>query len=427
MFVHFGPNTFTDNEWGSGEESPDVFAPTALDCGQWARTAKAAGMKGIIVTAKHHDGFCLWPSRYSRHTVRHSAWRDGKGDVLRELSEACARYDLKFGVYISPWDMSHPLYGREEYNEAFVGSISEILSNYGNVFELWFDGACGENDTVSPYNWRLFNTTALTLQPDVVIFSDTGPGCRWVGNENGFAGETNWSRLNTEGFAPGKFAPSRDTLGSGNVHGTRWVPAEADVSIRPGWFYSPSTDDKLKTVDELMEIWYASVGRNANLLLNVPADRSGRIPAGDSARLMEFRRAREDAFHIDYAKMSRTLSASVRGNHPRYSASNIVDGRYDTYWTTDDSVRSASFTVYFRRDRKVSSVMLQEYIPLGQRIKAFSIECRDAATGEYVTVAEGTTVGYKRILRFNPVTASEVRVNIIDSYAPPVINNMSIY
>ena len=428
MFVHFGPNTFTDKEWGSGDEDPDVFAPTALDCGQWARIAREAGMKGIILTAKHHDGFCLWPSKYSDHTVANCSWMDGKGDVLRELASACEKYDLRLGVYISPWDRNHPAYGTEEYNEVFAGCISEVLSEYGNVFELWLDGADdGQGDAPSRYRWDYFISTALTLNPELVIFSDIGPGCRWIGNERGYAGETNWSLLNTAGFGPGRLAPSRDTLNCGNVHGVHWIPGEADVSIRPGWFYSPSTDDKLKTVDELMEIYYASVGRNANLLLNVPPDRSGRISPVDSARLMEFRDAREEAFHIDYAKMSRAFSESVRRNSPKYAASNAVDGRYDTYWATDDSVTTASFTIYFRRDREISSVMLQEYIPLGQRVRAFSVECRQGETGKWLEVSRGTTVGYKRIVRFPKVKASEVRINILDAAACPLINNVAIY
>ena len=369
MFVHFGPNTFTDNEWGTGDEDPDVFAPTDLDCEQWARIAREAGMKGIILTAKHHDGFCLWPSKYSRHTVAQSSWRNGKGDVLRELSEACDKYGLKFGVYISPWDRNHPVYGTERYNEVFAGTISEVLSEYGDVFELWFDGADDrQGDAPSTYRWKYFNSTAMTIQPDVVIFSDVGPGCRWVGNERGYAGETNWSRLDVDGYAPGRLSPPWDTLNIGNVHGSCWLPAEADVSIRPGWFYSPSTDDKLKTVEELMDIY-----------------------------------------------------------SPKYAAANAVDGRYSTYWATDDSVTSASFTVYFRRDREVSSVMIQEYIPLGQRVKEFSVECRLAGTGEWKEVCRGTTIGYKRIMRFPAVKASEVRFNILDSYACPLINNVAIY
>ena len=428
MFVHFGPNTFTDKEWGDGLESPDVFAPTELDCMQWAKVARQAGMKGIIVTAKHHDGFCLWPSAYSSHTVEESGWRDGKGDLLKELSIACEKYGLKFGVYVSPWDQNHPKYGLPEYNEVFAGTISEVLGNYGNVFELWLDGAYGGNpDSTFRYDWELFHEIAYSKSPDVVIFSDIGPGCRWVGNESGIAPETNWSRLNTDGYQPGKFAPSRDTLGGGNVHGKYWVPAECDVSLRPGWFYSPSTDDKLKSVDQLMEIYYSSVGRNSNLLLNVPADRRGRIPAADSARLVEFAKEREKAFHVDYAKMSRTLSDEVRGAKPKFAASNIVDGRYDTYWSTDDNVTSASFTVYFRRNRVISAAMIQEYIPLGQRVREFSIECALGDDGDWKEVFRGTTIGYKRIVRFDSVEVSKVRFNILDSYASPVINNVEIY
>lgn len=428
MFVHFGPNTFTDLEWGDGTEDPNVFAPTNLDCMQWAKVAKDAGMKGIIITGKHHDGFSLWPSAYSSHTVRQSKWRDGNGDVLAELSKACERYGLKFGVYVSPWDRNHPFYGTPQYNEVFAGTISEVLTNYGDIFELWLDGAYGgDPDSTFSYDWELFHQTAYSKAPNVVIFSDIGPGCRWVGNERGMAPETNWSRLDADGYAPGKFAPSQDTLGGGNVHGKYWIPAEADVSIRPGWFYSPSTDDKVKSVEELMEIYYASVGHNANLLLNVPADRSGRIPAPDSARLMEFAAAREEAFHIDYAKMSSCLSEDVRGAKPRFAASNIVDGRYDTYWATDDGVTNASFTVSFRRDRVVKGAMIQEYIPLGQRVKEFSIECLDARTEQWTEVYRGTTIGYKRLVRFDPVEASKVRFNILDAYDCILINNVEIY
>lgn len=428
MFVHFGPNTFTNLEWGDGSEDPSVFNPTDLDCNQWAKVAREAGMKGIIITAKHHDGFCLWPSRYSEHTVAQSSWRNGEGDVLKELAEACRKNGLKLGVYVSPWDRNHPVYGTHDYNEVFAGCVSEVLTEYGDIFELWLDGAeDGSTDGPSKYRWDMFTSTAKAIQPDIMIFSDVGPGCRWVGNERGFAGKTNWSRLNTDGYAPGKFAPCTDTLNQGNVHGKYWIPAESDVSIRPGWFYSPDTDDKVKSVDELMEIYYGSVGRNSNLLLNVPPDRRGRIHPADSARLMEFRKAREEAFRIDLAKMSRTLSESVRGNSPKYIAANVVDGNYDTYWTTDDSVTRASFTIYFRRTRTVKSAIIQEYIPLGQRVREFSIECRDGENEEWTEVYRGTTIGYKRIVRFPETKATEVRFNILDSYACPVINNVALY
>lgn len=376
MFCHFGPNTFTDVEWGDGTEDPSVFAPTALDCRQWARTAAAAGMKGIIVTAKHHDGFCLWPSAYSSHTVAQSAWRDGKGDVLAELSAACREYGLFFGVYISPWDRNHPSYGTAAYNEVFAGTIDEVHRKYGPVYEQWFDGA-GGGDLVNrnmPYDWELFNSTVYAASPSAVIFSDVGPGCRWVGNERGFASETNWCTLDTDGFTPGFGAPPADTLGRGNVHGKRWVPAECDVSIRPGWFYSPSTDNRIKSVDELMDIYLGSVGRGANLLLNVPPDRTGRINALDSLRLMEFRQAREELL---------TPGEGSKG------------------------------------------VVIMEDLSRGQRIKSFVVEAR--MEGGWRDVASGTTVGHKRILLFDePLKTKRIRVRVTDSFGRPHLRSVQV-
>lgn len=376
MFCHFGPNTFTDKEWGDGSENPDVFAPSALDCDQWVSVAKAAGMKGIVITAKHHDGFCLWPSAFSTHTVAASSWRDGKGDVLKELSDACKAQGLKFGIYISPWDRNHPAYGTEEYNAVFAGTIREAHEKYGPVFEQWFDGACkpAPGRPLMPYDWKLFNSTVAEVSPDAVIFSDVGPGCRWVGNENGYASETNWCRLDVEGFTPGAGAPPRDTLACGNVHGSSWIPAEVDVSIRPGWFYSPSTDDKVKTVDELMEIWFASVGRGANLILNVPPDREGCIHPADSTRLMAFKEARD---------------------------------------------------AYFTRGEGAKCVVIREDIRFGQRIKAFVVEAKE--NGEWVKVAEGTTVGHKRIVRFPQRNTFRIRVRVTDSYGKPRLKPIEVY
>ena len=376
MFCHFGPNTFTDKEWGDGNENPDVFAPTALDCRQWARTAKDADMKGIVITAKHHDGFCLWPSKFSNHTVAQSAWRDGKGDVLKELSEACREYGLKFGIYISPWDRNHPDYGTAAYNDVFAGTIREAHTAYGPVFEQWFDGA-GGNDPKNmgmPYDWDLFNGTVYSVSPNAVIFSDVGPGCRWVGNENGYAGETNWCRLDIEGYAPGRNAPERDTLSQGNVFGKNWVPAECDVSIRPGWFYSSATDDKVKTVDELMNIYLGSVGRGANLILNVPPDRTGRINAIDSLRLMEFRRARE---------------------------------------------------TFFTKGEKPHCAVICEDLRSGQKIKSFTIEAK--LNGKWTEIASGTTVGHKRIITFEPVDTKYIRYRVTDSFGKPKVRSFEVY
>ena len=428
MFVHFGPNTFTDKEWGDGTEDPSVFNPTDVDCKQWVETAKKAGMKGIIITAKHHDGFCLWPSKYSTHTVRESLWKDGKGDILKELSDACREGGLKFGVYLSPWDKNHPAYGTPEYNQIFANTLTEVLSNYGDVFEQWFDGANGEgpNGKKQEYDWTFFNSTVLKHQPQAVIFSDVGPGCRWMGNEAGYAGETNWSRLNVEGFAPGN-SPALDTLNSGNKYGKAWVPAETDVSIRPGWFYSPNTDDKVKSVDELLNIYCASVGRNSNLLLNVPADRRGRIHPNDSTRLMEFRSAIDKMFNKNLAKGKTAKASAVRGNAKVYDAAKLLDGQYDSYWATDDNILTASVEIDLGEKTDVNCIVLQEYIPLGQRIARFSVEAWNDKSNTWEQLVEATTIGYKRILRFQTYKTQKVRVNILESLACPVLNNIELY
>lgn len=428
MFCHFGPNTFTSAEWGTGQEKADVFNPTDMDCRQWASIAKAAGMKGIIITAKHHDGFCLWPNPVSRHTTAQSSWKDGKGDVLKELSDACREYGLKFGVYISPWDRNDPTYGTKAYNDVFRQTLESALGSYGPVFEQWFDGACGEgpNGKVQVYDWNLYHETVYRHQPDAVIFSDIGPGCRWIGNEAGYAGKTCWSTLDTTGFAPGIAAPEQSVLNCGKVHGEAWVPGEADVSIRPGWFYKDSENDKVKSLSDLLGIYYASVGRNSLLLLNVPPDTRGLIHSTDSLRLMEFRSALDKIFSTDMSAGASAEATTTRGGSRKFAASNILDGDYDTYWTTDDDVTQASFTVQLDGQKTFNRIMLQEYIPLGQRIAEFSVEIRDSE-GNWKKAAEGTTVGYKRILLTDRLTTDAVRVNIDKSYACPVINGFGLY
>ena len=429
MFVHFGPNTFTDVEWGNGKEDPRVFNPTSVDCEQWAATAKAAGMKGIIITSKHHDGFCLFPSKYSNHTVRESPWKDGQGDVLKELSEACKKYDLKLGVYLSPWDQNHPSYGTPKYNQIFANTLNEVLTNYGDIFEVWFDGANGSVHGGKPqlYDWNLFHNTVYKDQPHAIIFSDVGPGCRWMGNEQGIAGETNWSTLNTEGFEPGAKSPSVDTLNIGNKDGSHWVPAETDVSIRPGWFYSPSTDTKVKTVDELVDLYYASIGRNSNFLLNVPPNRDGRIHPIDSTRLIEFRKAIETSFSKNLTVGAKATATKTRGNSEKYGAANILDANYDSYWTTDDNETSASIKIDFTKDKTFNTILLQEYIPLGQRVEKFSIDYWDTNQNKWIEVSLATTIGYKRILRFATVRSNKIRIKIDQSLACPIINNIELY
>ncbi|MET3876582.1 alpha-L-fucosidase [Chitinophaga sp. OAE865] len=424
MFIHFGPNTFTNKEWGHGDEDPKVFNPTRLDARQWARTAKAAGMKGIVITAKHHDGFCLWPSKYSTHTVRESAWKDGKGDVLAELSAACKEYGLKFGVYLSPWDRNHPEYGKPGYNQVFANTLNEVLSGYGPVFEQWFDGANGGN-IKQPYDWNLFHSVVYKNQPNAVIFSDVGPGCRWVGNENGIAGTTNWSTLNVKGFSPGANGPATKSLNEGNEDGEQWIPAECDVSIRPGWFYSPETNDKVKSVSTLLDIYYGSVGRNGNLILNVPVDRDGLIHPNDSTRLMELRRVLDASFKNNLAKQAVVTATNTRSNNKNVKVSNLNDGTNTTYWATTDDATTTVINLRYKQPVTFNRVVLQEYIALGQRVKAFSVEILE--NGSWKEIARETTIGHKRILRLKDYTTTQVRINILDAKAAPVISEVQLY
>ena len=427
LFMHFGPNTFTGAEWGSGQEKAELFNPTAMDCGQWASIAKAAGMKGIIITAKHHDGFCLWPNPVSRHTVAQSSWRDGKGDVLKDLSEACDEYDLGFGVYISPWDRNDPHYGTDEYNDVFVKTLESALGNYGHVFEQWFDRACGEgpNGKQQIYDWPLFNSTVLKMQPDAIIFSDYGPGCRWVGNEAGSAGRTCWSTMNVNDDFTGP-PVSRRELNEGIKGASTWAAAETDVSIRPGWFWRESENSRVKSLQHLLKIYYESVGRNSLLLLNVPPDTRGLIHEVDSARLMEFRAALDEIFSVDLAAGAEIEAENVRGGARRFSAQNLLHHDYDRYWAVDDDVTKVSLVVTLPEQRTFNRVQLQEYIPLGQRVSAFSIEALDE-DGIWQPIARETTIGYKRIVHVPTTTTTAVRVNIEESEACPVLNGFALF
>lgn len=426
MFIHFGPNTFTDKEWGDGKEDPKFFNPTNLDAMQWAKTAKAAGMKAIIITAKHHDGFCLWPSKFSTHTVRESPWKNGKGDVLKELSAACKAYGLKFGVYLSPWDRNHPDYGTPKYNQIFANTLNEVLTSYGDVFEQWFDGANGEEagGKRQVYDWPLFHSVVFKNQPKAIIFSDIGPGTRWIGNENGIAGETNWSTLNTKGFGIGHDAPDGKVLNTGNENGEHWIPGEADVSIRPGWFYSPKTDNEVKTLTHLSKIYHSSVGRNANLLLNVPVDRRGLIHPNDSTQLMALAKMIRDSFKDNLAKSKKVTASNVRGNAKQFGVQHLTDGNYETYWATNDEVKNAVLTLNLGKQTAVNRLVLQEYIPLGQRVKSFRVEYWNG--NKFVELDKQTTIGYKRILTFPTIKTSQIRVTM-EANASPVIAEIQAF
>ncbi|MBQ6284632.1 MAG: alpha-L-fucosidase [Bacteroidales bacterium] len=426
FLVCFGPNTFTGMEWGLGTEAEDIFNPSDLDCDQWASIAKAAGFKGMIIVAKHHDGFCLWPNPESTHTVARSPWKGGKGDVLKEMSEACASHGLKFGIYISPWDRNDPHYGTPEYNDVYVRTLESALDGrYGEVFEEWFDGACGEgpNGKRQVYDWPRFHETVLKYQPKAVMFSDVGPGCRWVGNERGVAGRTNWSTFRPDGFAPGAGAPPTDTLQTGNIHGNVWVPAETDVPLRPGWFWRESENDKVKSLNELISIYNTSVGRNSLLLLGVAPDITGHIHPADSARILEFGSALRDIFSVNLVDGAKVEASSSRGRV--FNAGNILDGEYDSFWAAKDGVNEATLTFELAGEKTFNRVLIQEYIPLGQRVKSFSVEVL-GADGKWKEIANETTIGFKRIVPVETVTTSIIRVSL-SSYAPPVINGFGLY
>lgn len=424
IFCHFGPNTFTGQEWGSGKEPTAVFNPRKLDCRQWCRAFKAAGFKGVIITAKHHDGFCLWPSKLSTHTVAQSPWKQGKGDVLLELSRACRESGLKFGVYLSPWDRNHPAYGTPEYNDVFKAMLREVLTHYGPVFEVWFDGANGEgpNGKRQVYDWPAFVRVVRECQPNACIFSDAGPDVRWVGNEDGYAGETNWNMIDRSKFEPGR--ADQKVLNTGLENGPDWVPAECDVSIRPGWFWRASEDSKVKSVEKLLDIWYGSVGRGANLLLNVPPNSDGLISDVDVRRLREFDGALKGEFAHEVTPSSvspayltgRESIGEVKG-HP---LSNLIDGKDSTYWT-QDGIEGIILQFDFSHPVSISRVALREPLTVGQSIASFQV-LRDRRV-----CASGTTVGNRRIVRFQASPTRQLSIRITGFRGRPALSDVRFY
>lgn len=433
MFVHFTVNTFTDKEWGYGDEKEEIFNPSELDCRQWARIAAEAGMKGIIITAKHHDGFCLWPSEYTTHSVKGSPWKGGKGDVLRELRMACDEYGLRMGVYLSPWDRNSAVYGTPEYIRYYRNQLRELLTGYGDIYEVWFDGANGGDgyyggaretrriDNKTYYDWPNTVQIVRELQPGAVMFSDAGPDVRWVGNERGLGSLTNWCLLDRDSMYPGgNFAK---ILGQGHENGKYWVPAEVDVSIRPGWFWHAKQDSLVRSPENLLELYYSSVGRNSNLLLNVPPDKRGILHENDVRSLLEFRKLLDMEFGTDLARGVEATSSRTRGKG--YRAPAVNDGDPGTYWATGNKDTTGSVTIKFRIETEINRILIQEYIRLGQRVREFSV---DAMTGgEWKRIVDGTTIGYKVIRKFPAVKATAVRLNINRSKACPLISNIELY
>jgi len=434
-FVHFSLNTFTNKEWGYGDESPELFNPSQLDVRQWARVVKEAGMKGIILVAKHHDGFCLWPSAYTERSVKNSPWENGKGDLVKELAAACKEYDLKLGLYLSPWDRNHPQYGKPEYVTYFRNQLKELLTNYGDVFEMWFDGANGGDgyygganetrkiNTLTYYNWDETYKLIYSIAPKTLVWGVGPSEARWIGNEEGRAGKTNWALLRQKDELAGKVHYSEFT--SGHEDGEKWVPGEADVSIRPGWFYHSVEDDKVRSLDEMVDIYYESIGRNATLLLNLPVDTRGLVHENDEARLKELVATIKADFKKELLKGTTVQASNTRAADANFGPQNVIDGNKKTYWATDDKVKQASIQFTFKKPTAINRILLQEYIKLGQRVKAFTLEAN--VNGQWKTIANETTIGYKRILRLDRVLASAIRVNILDAKAGFVISTIEAF
>ena len=412
-FIHFGINTFTDSEWGDGTEDPALFNPTALDCEQWVTTLKKSGFKMVILTAKHHDGFCLWPTKTTEHSVIHSPWRNGNGDVVRELSEACRKHDIKFGFYLSPWDRNAKSYGDSPaYNKLFIAQLTELLTNYGRVDEVWLDGACGEgpNGKRQIYDWESILATVHHLQPNAVT-AIMGDDVRWVGNEGGRGRITEWSAtpytpLSHMGGAEANAALGLEEmshdLGSreliSRASGVYWYPSEVDVSIRPGWFYHEWQDDEVRTLKNLVDIYFTSVGRNSVLLLNIPPDRRGLIHEIDAARIETF-----DNY------LTKTFAKSK------------VIGRGNTWHAEAGDCREYKI----KKGERINTILLQEDIRRGQRVEHFTVEAY--INNEWHVVAEGTTIGHKRLLRFEECATERIRVTINECRATVNISNVAAY
>ena len=440
-FIHYSLNTYTDQEWGFGNESPELFNPSDLDCRQWVKVCKQAGMRGIIFTAKHHCGFCMWQSDFTDYSVKNSPWKNGKGDVVRELADACKEEGLKFAVYLSPWDRNYPKYGDVEYIYYFRNQLRELLTNYGDIFEVWFDGANGGDgwygganetrtiDRTTYYQWGDTYKMIRELQPDAVIWNDGGDRCdlRWVGTEAGNVGETNWSLLNKTGDTP------YDMLHYGLETGDTWVPSETNTSIRPGWFYHDTEDEHVKSLSKLMDTYYKSVGRNSTLLLNFPIAPNGRIHPNDSLRGIAFANMVKKVFENNLIKGSHVKASNFRNNDPLYHPKNVVDGNNDTYWATDDNVTSASLTFDFDKPTTFNRFLVEEYIRLGQRVKKFSIEAH--VNGEWRKLEDQladngdgmTTIGHRRIICFPTVTTTALRFSVVDSKAAPIISKVGVF
>ncbi|MEI6883844.1 MAG: alpha-L-fucosidase [Bacteroidota bacterium] len=444
VFFHFGINTFAGLEWGKKETKAAIFNPTELDARQWIRTAKEAGAKLVILVAKHHDGFCNWPSKFTDYSVKNTPWRSGNGDLVKEVSDACREFGMKFGIYVSPWDIHSKVYGSDEYNTYFKNLLTEVLTQYGKIDEVWFDGACGEgpNGKKQVYDWTGYYELIRKLQPHAVI-AVMGPDVRWVGTESGYGRETEWSVVPVSAASVESIAKSSQQAGGNGVflppgnmmeedlgsrsriqdaEGLVWYPSEVDVSIRPGWFYHENEDSLVKSPEKLADIYFSSVGRNSVLLLNLPPDRRGLIHENDIKSLRGMRAILDSAFGNNLAASSVIITSN--GN-PKSRPANMTDGRAGTYYSIRESGHTPSFILELKKQSSFNCILLQENFRNGQRVEKFSIEIPDGKN--WKAIASGTTIGYKRLLRFPTVQSARIRINILSSRDNPEISEIGIF
>ena len=437
-FLHFGPNTFAGREWGYGDDKPDIFQPSAFDADQIVKAVKDGGLKGLILTAKHHDGYCLWPSKFTEHSVKNSPWKDGKGDVVKDISEACKRHGIKFGVYVSPWDRNHAGYGQAAYVEYYKNTIAELLSNYGPIFEMWFDGACGGDgwyggqkvtrviDYNTYYDWKGIRGMIGKLQPECAIwcaqYQESGKiiyaDCRWGGSEGGDVGDPCWSAMDS--------SKPKEAWHQGDRGGDVWCPAEGDVSIRPGWFYHADQDNSVKTPGQLMNIYFSCIGRGGNLILNIPPDKRGIIHDNDVKALKEFHTLMEQTFRTDLVKPAKVTASNVRGNDKTYAAQNLTDGKRETYWATDDEVLTPEVVLEFDKPVTFNIVRLREYLPLGQRVDDWALDVQ--TDGAWTEIAKGSSIGNCRLVRSTQmITTDKVRLRIAKAAACPALSEFALF
>ena len=440
-FIHFSPNTFTNREWGLGDEDPNVFNPDKFDPDEIVMALKAGGMKGAILTAKHHDGFCLWPTKATDHNISKSTWMGGQGDVVKAIADACRRHGLKFGVYLSPWDRNNANYGKPEYIPIYREQLKELLTRYGPLFEVWHDGANGGDgyyggahetrsiDRRTYYDWPTTWDMVRKLQPEANIFSDIGPDLRWVGNEEGFANETCWATFTPMGENGDKPAPGyvhSELSPTGTHNGDEWLPAECDVSIRPGWFWHEDQNDKVKTPAQLVDLYYKSVGRGASFLLNVPPDRHGLIEQPDIDSLKAYHEIIEKTFAHNLAKGAKLVASNVRGNDRAYRVENLFSENGDHYWATDDNVTDPSVELDLQKPVTFDVIRLREAIQLGQRLESFAVDAMES--GDWKEVGSATSVGSCRLIRLDsPITTDKVRLRVTSSPVCPALWGFGLF